>query len=272
MNHAFTPFDEMANTYDADFTSSGIGLLQRQRVWSLLTQVLKESAVSLKILEINCGTGEDAIMMARSGHQVIATDASPAMIGKAMDKANGLGIDSAKLQFIVCPFEEISRKFEGQKFDLIFSDFGGLNCINKDALKSLCHDLRNLTGENGKLFLVLLGKYCLWEIAHYSLRGKFSTAFRRLKRKVNFSSNGFGIQVYYYSPGNLKKICSPGFSLVKKFPVGLFIPPSYLNGKYATDPVKLKKFEKREGRYGYAVFANLADHYCAIFNKNNGKP
>ena len=75
-----SPFDTLAETYDADFSSSAIGLMQRKRVWKWLVPLLNESGRSLNILEINCGTGEDAIRLASMGHRVIATDASAAMI------------------------------------------------------------------------------------------------------------------------------------------------------------------------------------------------
>ena len=71
-----SPFDIMAETYDADFTYTTIGALQRQQVWNHLQDILKKGAPEMNILEINCGTGEDAIKLARLGHTVTATDRS----------------------------------------------------------------------------------------------------------------------------------------------------------------------------------------------------
>ena len=79
-------FDILAQNYDADFTSSAIGRLQRNRVWSYLNPIIKEAGRPLKILEINCGTGDDAIQLATMGHRVIATDSSAGMIEKAKEK------------------------------------------------------------------------------------------------------------------------------------------------------------------------------------------
>ena len=76
------PFDVLAETYDTGFVESRIGLAQRNisRKW---LQPLLAGKTGLRILEINCGTGADAIWLAEQGHTVTATDASPAMIWQA---------------------------------------------------------------------------------------------------------------------------------------------------------------------------------------------
>src|SRR6478752_1492799 len=194
-----SPFDVLAKTYDTDFTVSGIGQLQRERVWHYLNPLLKEMGSSLNILEINCGTGEDALHLACMGHKVVATDASEAMIEQAKAKFN-----SNNVEFITCSFENLSSTFAGKKFDLILSDFGGLNCIDAEAMKKLCIALSALTTTNGKLFFVLLSDRCIWEMAYYGIRAKFIQAFRRFKKSVDFKVDDRVMPVYYYSSGKLE--------------------------------------------------------------------
>src|SRR6185436_3926462 len=71
-------FDGAACAYDEEFTNTPIGRLQRSRVQHFLKRSLHKN--SLSILEINCGTGEDAIWLTKNGHEVVATDASEKMI------------------------------------------------------------------------------------------------------------------------------------------------------------------------------------------------
>src|SRR5258705_10032004 len=112
-------FDLAASSYDEEFTYSPIGKLQRQRVCFYLEKMLPEQ--SLKILEINCGSGEDAVWLAKKGHLVIASDASPKMIQEAKRKifANKL---EGKISAITCGFDDLKKQFQSEKFDLIFSD------------------------------------------------------------------------------------------------------------------------------------------------------
>ena len=266
-----SPFDLMATTYDADFAESATGRAQRRRVWKYLTPLLNEAGRPLQILEINCGTGEDAIQLASLGHQVIATDASQAMIEKARDKSLQISDKTAIPEFRRCAFERLIPSFEGKEFDLVVSNFGGLNCIDPISLRSLAKDLYSLTNKNGRLFLVVMGTCCIREILHYCMRGKFKTAFRRFNKSVNFNVKGFSIRVFYYSPRTLSTLFNSSFQLQKKYPVGIFLPPTYLEEKYLKLPKKLTRLEKLENSLGHPIFSGLADHYCAIFNKTESQ-
>jgi hypothetical protein len=53
-----SPFDEMAADYDRSFTASAIGSLMRQAVWRRLDACFRPGD---RVLELNCGTGTDAI-------------------------------------------------------------------------------------------------------------------------------------------------------------------------------------------------------------------
>ncbi len=47
------------------------------------------------VIDLGCGTGENALALAERGHDVVGVDASPRAIGKAMDKARVRGLDGA---------------------------------------------------------------------------------------------------------------------------------------------------------------------------------
>lgn len=264
--NADSPFDTLAATYDADFTASNIGRLQRERVWSFLRALLIRKQGSLKILEINCGTGEDAVRLATSGHQVVAADASVAMIEKAKEKSASYHTD-LPVRFVVCSFEELSAIFINEQFDLVFSNFGGLNCIDRAALQQLNKDLHALIKPGGHLFFVIMSRCCLWEIFYYTVRGKLGTALRKFRKSVNFTRNGATMPVYYYSPGGIKKIFTRSFSLLQQHPVGLFIPPSYLEKRFELRRRWLERLNKLEKKLGYSFLSLFADHFCITFKK-----
>lgn len=261
-----SPFDIMAETYDKDFTHTAIGQLQRKQVWEFLNPELKSYQKPLRILEINCGTGEDALELSLLGHMVTATDASAAMIEKARHKASVLNRNN--IQFSICRFDELYLRFRHEKFDFVISNFGGLNCIHKKDIEQLSLQLSALLEPEGKLFLVMMSRSCLWEIVYFSLRGKFETAFRRKKQSVLFQVGETTIPVFYYSPGNLKTIFHPFYIYRRSYPVGLFIPPSYMEKKFTTRQRWLFNLARLEKKFTqYAALSNLADHFCIIFQK-----
>ena len=68
-------FDALAATYDKDFTFTVVGKAQRQQVYDHIDAIISVPK-ALDILELNCGTGEDALYFASKGHQITATDIS----------------------------------------------------------------------------------------------------------------------------------------------------------------------------------------------------
>lgn len=260
-----SPFDILAGHYDADFTRSAIGQLQRKQVWQLLDQVLAVRTKPLEILEINCGTGEDALHIAGLGHSIIATDASEEMIEKAMQKA-ALRSDTAT--FLVCPFDNLQSCFPDKRFDLVVSDFGGLNCADEAALKKLGSELYTLLKPGGQLFLVVMGRNCLWEMLYFSWKGKLKSAFRRQRRSVMFEAGSASMPVFYYSPEELRKIFGRYYVPVQCRPIGLFVPPSYLEKPFSHRPNFLRWLGSLEQKWNkYPALSNMADHFCIIFKK-----
>jgi ubiquinone/menaquinone biosynthesis C-methylase UbiE len=77
-------FDGLAREYDAQFTATALGTLLRRITWRNFERVFAQRE---SLLDIGCGTGEDAIHLASLGHRVVATDASLPMIRMAGRKA-----------------------------------------------------------------------------------------------------------------------------------------------------------------------------------------
>src|ERR1041385_5188585 len=87
MKAAATAFDEYAVVYDGAFTFSSIGKLQRARVWKFLSQHCSP-VTHPEVLELNCGTGEDAAWFVREGYKIISTDISNEMVKLAQEKTS----------------------------------------------------------------------------------------------------------------------------------------------------------------------------------------
>jgi len=251
-------FDSIACVYDEEFTNTQIGKLQRGRVLKFLRTSLRES---MSILEINCGTGEDAVWLAQRGIKVTATDASQKMIDetnlKISRSAPGSGIAAYKISF-----NELKSTFSNERFDLIFSNFGGLNCVPSDELKKLAADFSSMLSENGKLVAVVMSRKCLWERFYFIVKGKFERAFLRSSKKaIEVNLNDRTISTWYYSPAEFRKIFSGEFETAKVRPVGLFIPPSYLNCFLADKKYFLSIFSALEKVFSFSFPGNYADHF-----------
>ena len=179
-------FDSAAVAYDDQFTFSRIGQFQRDQVWTYLKN-LSDFNRPLKILELNCGTGYDAAFMAKHGHQVIATDISDAMLSKTRQR---LASDDLEKQVELYKYDLSSKIQEQEKligdhwapntYDMIFSNFGGLNCISPDELTRLCKELENLLLDKGHVIFVLMPRYCLVDLVYNFIKLRFKKVFNRI--------------------------------------------------------------------------------------------
>jgi ubiquinone/menaquinone biosynthesis C-methylase UbiE len=254
-------FDELAKDYDVDFSESATGKMQRHRVWYFLKKRILKSGKS-KILEVNCGTGVDAVWLAEKGNIVLATDVSEDMITKALSKKF-----TSNLQFQRAGFAEISGLSESESLDLIFSDFGGLNCISSPELEKFLSDSYELLKPGGSLALVIMPRFCLWESVYYLFK-KPSIAFRRLQKKAKAMGFKLPLDVYYFNPSDLLKLSKGKFQIAFSAPIGFFLPPSYLENFFSTRPSLLgflNRLERMVGRFSF--LSKLSDHYIIQLTK-----
>src|SRR5450631_502091 len=80
-----TAFNSQSIIFDELYAGNEIIRYKRIRVRQHLMKYLSPAS---DILELNAGTGEDAIFLARLGHRVHATDISPGMQLKLSEKLN----------------------------------------------------------------------------------------------------------------------------------------------------------------------------------------
>src|SRR5262245_24505996 len=101
--------DAIASHYDDLYSAAANPLMARMR-HRVFRAVDRHFPSPATLLEIGCGTGEDAVMLARRGHRVIACDPAPAMIEMARAKvaAAGNGAGALPIKFILGEVEEIA--------------------------------------------------------------------------------------------------------------------------------------------------------------------
>jgi len=256
-----TPFDKIAPAYDELFTDTPIGKLQRNIVRKYLDATFPANK-QISVLELNCGTGEDAVYFAKKGYSVTATDVSDEMLKLTEEKINKYGVAGN------CSVKklDLSKPYDfnfTQKFDLIFSNFGGINCVDQEGLKILSDTLSKILNNSGRIVFVIMPKFCLWESFYFLLKLKFGNIFRRASSTpLNVKLNGGNVKTYYYSPKNISKIFSSNFKIKKVNPVGFFIPPSFLNNFFSRREKLLSMLEKSERAVSNLSFlSNASDHF-----------
>lgn len=258
-------FDGLAARYDEDFTDSQIGRLQREAVWRELDLLFQPGQ---RVLDLGCGTGADAIHLARRGLQVHAIDASQRMIAEARAKiAADRLVDHITTEILA--IEEWDRQDCLSYFDGALSDFGALNCVQH--LRPVAVVLSRLIRPGGALALCLISRFCLWETAYFGIQGRFAKAARRWSHGgqtiARFNgSNSF--PVYYRSVREIIKAFQPEFRLDRRFGIGIFVPPTYLEQQARRVPGLLRLAAKSDRKVAaWPAFRAVADHALLVFTR-----
>jgi SAM-dependent methyltransferase len=219
---AQTYWDAAASTYEKDFSGTVIGKTRRAAVWRDLLRVFQPGQ---RVLELNCGTGIDAVFLAQRGVSVLACDIAPRMIELARQRV----VDTALQESVslrVLPTENLSTLHHEPLFDGAFSNFSGLNCI--EDLSAVASDLASLLKPGAHAVFSLMGRFVPWEIAWFLAHGDASAAFRRFSNTTTFSREPGPLKIQHPSVKDLERLFAPSFRLLRWKGVGITVPPTYL--------------------------------------------
>ncbi|HEY9002466.1 MAG TPA: class I SAM-dependent methyltransferase [Mucilaginibacter sp.] len=258
-------FSWQSVVFDDLYSDNTIIQYKRERVRNHVLQYLPENS---HILELNSGTGEDAIFFAGKGHYVHATDISQGMQEQLMWKVKAENLND-RITNELCSYTALDQLKNKGPYDLIFSNFAGLNCT--DELDKVLKSLPQLLKPNGMVTLVILPKFCLWE-ALLLFKGKFKTAFRRF-----FSSNGRTAHVeghyfkcWYYDPSYITKRLKGQFDVLSIEGLCTIVPPSYIEvfaEKHPSAFSFLKSWEDRlKSRWPWKC---IGDYYIISLRKKS---
>lgn len=262
-----TPFDALAEIYDDTFSTSLIGLAQRAAVTRELNVVF---APGQHLLEINCGTGVDAVYLAGRGLRVLACDSSSRMIAIARRRAARLGLED-RAEFRVLATEDLAAlaATEGrERFDGALSNFSGLNCV--ENLAAVASDLARLLKPGARAVFCLFGRSCVWEILWYLGQGNAAKAFRRFRPAGDLArlAEGVTVCVRYPSVFAITRTLEPYFRLRRREGVGVMVPPSYLEPWARRFPRMLAALAKADSKFErWPLFRALADHALLTFER-----
>ncbi|MGA7415546.1 MAG: class I SAM-dependent methyltransferase [Bryobacteraceae bacterium] len=209
---AAASFDLIAADYDELWTRSHAGQAQRAAVWRHIRPLFREGD---RVLDLGCGTGEDAVHLTERGISIQAIDSSLPMVQIA--RSRGVRVRHLALQNL----DQVTGVYEGA-----ISNFGALNCV--ECLAPVSESLARLIRPGGYVALCTMGRFCGWETAWYALQGKLNKARRRWSGRS--FSNSLGTWVHYPSRNQLRDGFEPHFELVAWHGIGVAVPPSFVKG------------------------------------------
>jgi Methyltransferase domain len=253
-------FSKQAIHFDSDDRINSILQAWRKQIYLHVGMFLKPGA---RILELNAGTGIDALFFASRGHSVVATDLSAGMMEQVRSKIEQhphLDISSRQVSF-----QNLDRLNSG-KFDYVFSNFGGLNCIRD--LSIITRNIASQLNQKAYITCVIMPPFCPWEFL-WILKGKWREAFRRFRSDGTPANlEGETFQTYYHSLSDLQEALGNSFVKVRSEGLGIFSAPPAAINFLKKNKVLYRTLRKLDLMImNYYPFNRWGDHIIATFQK-----
>lgn len=253
-------FDGLAATYDATFTNTALGGVFRAALWRRLDAAFQPG---MRVLDLGCGTGEDAVHLAARGVTVVAADGSAAMLRETERKAAQRAA-SDRVVTVLCDIaklgdadHQLKLRVLGAPFDGLYSSFGALNCV--EDLSGVAGCVAPLLKPGAPLVLCLMGRVVPWEIVWFLARGDVGRALRRFRKG---GALWRGVRVHYPSLRVVRGAFAAAFRVRTVVGIGVLLPPPLAEEWAARHPRWISGLARLE-RLVEAIppFPRIADHY-----------
>jgi ubiquinone/menaquinone biosynthesis C-methylase UbiE len=253
-------FSAVASGYDDAFSRRPHVLLVRMQVQALMKTWFPPKGV---VLELGCGTGEDALFLKSQHFRVIASDISLDMLRTAKEKSSRLGYDIDFLQLAAESLQAVKE----QSCNAILSNFGGLNCVEDiDRVLNICHGILQ---ERGVVILCLMNNRSFWKMMIDLSRGRFPVLFLGADQAgVNASVGTHSIRIWYHSIHQLKHRAGGRFTIRKIVGLNILTPPPGAVTIRSRHPVLMKFLESIERRIAsFPLLSRLGDHFVIVLER-----
>jgi len=252
-------FSKQSTHFDAEDFANPVLADLRKQVYAHVDRVIKPNS---SILELNAGTGIDAAHFVSQGHGVLATDLATGMIEQIKNRI-AQQLLHGRLSCLTLSYDQLD-KLHGKKFDFIFSNSGGLNCIRN--LKEVTKNLAPLLNPGSHITWVIMPPIYLWEWLGI-FKGRFSTSFRRLhKDGVMAHLEGEYFRTYYHSQKAIRAAFDDRFKFVASEGLAALSPPPHrpdFPSKYPRLYRSLRKIDSIVK--DHFPFNRWADHIIVTF-------
>jgi ubiquinone/menaquinone biosynthesis C-methylase UbiE len=259
-------FDAIASRYDDMFSAAANPLIAMMRA-RVLRAVDRHFPAPARLVEIGCGTGEDALSLVGRGHRVIACDPAPAMIAAARAKVAAAGKADA-VEFLSGSVEEIAEAWpsRGHAVDGVYSNFAPLNC--EPSLAPLRLLLERALRRGGRFIGVVLPRLCPLEVALFLARAEPRAALRRFRRAAVADVEGQRFTMRYYGAADFDRALGPGFRRIETRSLGLVLPPLSFGNAFARVPGLLPALGALEDRISALPgLRRMGDHVLLVYER-----
>lgn len=252
-------FSEASAAYDIKISRNFVNVAIREVE---LRALIHYSTDKNSILEIGCGTGQEALRFIRAtGKRVAAIDISPGMIDFANAKMESHGLKGS-FNARVMPARDVALIQE--KFDLIYSFNGALN--NEPEISNFLTSLAGIAKRDAMFIFSLRNDFCLGETLLLLFSGKRDVLRERRGKEVFVEVGASKIQSRYYSVREITDIVPREFRLIRLVGLAVVLPP-YLAEKVRSRYLRILISSLDRILGTLPIFRRMGDETFYVFQK-----
>ncbi len=225
---ASNAFSAVAPIYNGE-TETNSSVIHVRRL--MLRRLIRRWQPGEQVLEIGCGTGVEAVALAKAGIRVAAIDVAPGMLAQTAARCAAAGVSERVdlHRLAAADLRNLLTDYAPGSFAGAYSSFGPLNC--EPELGKVTEGLHQLVRPGGRVMISAINRFHPFEFAWYALHGDLKRATRRWSGYAEGTVSPTlpdRVSTYYYTPRDFARRFEPGFRLVSQRALLLFLPPPYL--------------------------------------------
>jgi ubiquinone/menaquinone biosynthesis C-methylase UbiE len=239
-------YDALAPCYDQQVQADA---MVRRLLWKHYARLF---SAGMRVLDVSCGTGIDAVFLARRGVQVVAIDISAGMVAELRRKVQAAGL-AACVQPHVMDLAYVMdlaaiHCWPERSFDGMISAFAGLNTVAD--LAPFARDAARLLRPEGRLVIHLLNRCRSWDLLPLLARGRWRAARTMAQqRERTVVIGGRPVRHYLYTPEEAyRRFFARYFRLTRAYSLGALLPPATAHRVSPAMALLLGRIETRAGR------------------------
>lgn len=222
-------YDDLAPRYDVEVGGTSGAAFAKARSTRELRRLF---GAGDRVLDVGCGTGADACLLASLGAEVYALDLSSAMLGQAEARAKASDV-ADRVHPVHLPASRVGE-LEGVVgtggLTGAYSLFGSLNL--EPSLAPFREGLARLLQPGAPLLVGLVNPHVLWELTLYPLILRFDKPAKKSGRTVEMRVSNVGtgrVGVRMMTPKEFAQAMEPQFVLQWVEATNVIVPPPHLD-------------------------------------------
>lgn len=256
-------FDDLAAEYDLREAGNPIMQLMRRRSLAMLESTFPEGAT---LLDVGCGTGTEAVWLAKRGRTVFAVDSSPQMLKVLSERADAAAVTVPSRVLRAGDLSTLVGERGEASFDGAYSSFGALN--TEPSLEPALAALSRLVRPGGKIVLSVMNRWCVAEMGLLLARGRATHALRRSRKSIRVAIGSNFADVTYPSWRELRRALCAQFRVLTVQALPLLLVP-YAWPALAARPRMFKALCRLDGALASRrPFAWLGDHLLVVAERS----